>query len=321
MPKQKMVLATALAVGLLGGMAVNAKGTVSSPQQVLAQTNITGTPLIINVGDDNSFQVFNTNIGGGTVGQIFPSSQTTLADMGWFVRVGNALTAPSFNDHGGTATGQIGVNTPYGARTVSAVSGTGTAASPFSVTVQGTAGGGLLTTQTVTYVNGDNFFRKSFQLNNPGVAAVSARIFLASDIFLASSDQGTPLRISGAPGGQTCAGIAPVFTILHIPQGATASTGFSADGYSSIWTQVGAGALNNTVNPTVCIDNGAGLQWDVTVPPAGSSTVQAATSFGDVPGIVQAPVLTPVPIGNAWTLALMALLLSAIGAMRFARVN
>ena len=198
---QKIVLSTALVVGLLGGMAVNAKGTVSSPEQVLAQTNISGTPLRINVGDDNAFQVFNTNISGGTVGQIYPSTQTTLADMGWFVRVGNALTAPSFTSHGSTATGGIGANTPYGARTVSAVSGTGTAASPFSVTVQGSAGGGLLTTQTVTYVNGDKFFRKSFQLNNPGAAAVSARIFLASDIFLASSDSGKPFRepSSGSP--------------------------------------------------------------------------------------------------------------------------
>ncbi len=285
----KMALVAALAAGLIGSAIVDAKG-VTNPIRagVVAQTNISGTPLTINIGDDNSFQVFNSTIGGGSVGQIYPTGQG-LADMGWFVLAGGALTAPSFGDHGGTATASIGANTPFGARTISAVSGAGTAASPFTVTVQGTAAG-MSATQTITYVNGDNFFRKAFTLNNPGSTPVTARVFLASDIYLANSDAGTPFREpnSGSPGGQTCPGVSPLYTILHIAQGPPA-TGFTADGYNAVWTQIGAGALNNTVNPGECIDNGAGLQWDVTVPAGGSTTVQAATSFGDIPAIVGPP--------------------------------
>ena len=59
---------------------------------------------------------------------------------------------------------------------------------------------------------------------------------------LKTSRSGKPFREpnSGSPGGQTCAGVTPVYTILHISQGAVAANGFSADGYNSVWAQVGA---------------------------------------------------------------------------------
>lgn len=319
---KKMTLAAAMAVGLLGAAGLSAKGTINPGRGSVAQATIAGTPLSINVGDDNSFQVFNSTIGGGTLGQIYPTSGT-LADMGWFVRVGSALTAPSFGDHSsGSATGSIGASSAYGGRTISAVTGSGTAASPFSVTVQGTAAG-MAVTQTVTYVNGENFFRKSFQLSNSGSTAISARVFLASDIYLANSDNGKPFREpnSGSPGGQTCAGVTPVYTILHISQGAVAANGFTADGYNNVWTQVGAGALNNTVNPGECLDNGAGLQWDVTVPAGGNATVQAATSFGDIPVIVGPPAQEAVsaPALGSWGLAALALALVALAGIALNR--
>ncbi|MEO8011256.1 MAG: hypothetical protein ABI650_06385, partial [Dokdonella sp.] len=76
---------------------MNAKGTVFADRGVIInQTNIVGNPLTINVADDNSFQVF-TSLAPGA-GQIYPSG-ADQADMGWLVRVGNALTAPAFGDH------------------------------------------------------------------------------------------------------------------------------------------------------------------------------------------------------------------------------
>lgn len=303
----KKTLAAALALGMLGAAGVNAKGTISANRGTVNQTNIVGNPLTINVADDNSFQVYTSQAPGA--GQIYPSG-SSQADMGWFVRVGSALTAPAFGDHsGGSATGSIGSFTPFGNRTVSAVTGAGSAASPFSVTVTGTAAG-MNATQVVTYVNGENFFRKSFTLTNPGAGPVTARVFLGSDIYLADSDSGTPFRepTSGSPGGQTCAGITPVYTILHISTG-VAPSAFSADQYSSVWTQIGAGTLNNTVNPGACIDNGAALQWDVTVPAGGSSTVQAVTSFGDIPTVIQ-PAATAVSAPTMSTYGLVALALA-----------
>jgi hypothetical protein len=282
-----LAMAAALAVGIASVGSVHAKGDLKTTNGAPpALTNIQSTPLIIHVGADHSFQVFNTDIGSGSVGQIYPSSSTSLADMGWFVRVNGVLTAPSFGDHGnGTATGSLGTTSKYTGQTVSAVSGAGSPASPFSVTVTGTTASGLLTTQTVTYVIGDNYFRKAFKVDNPSGSPVVADIFLASDIYLASSDAGIPFQesFSGSPGGQTCAGITPPFTILHISLGIP-STGYTASAYASVWSQIGSGALNNTIAPPTCIDNGAGLQWGVTIPANGTVTVQAATSFGDIPG-------------------------------------
>lgn len=316
----KKTFVTALVIGLLGTAGANAKDNVFADRGiVINQSNIVGNPLTINVADDNSFQVF-TNLAPGA-GQIYPSG-ASQADMGWFVRVGSALTAPAFTDHSdGTATGSIGPSTAFGARAVSGITGAGTAASPFSVTVTGTAAG-MNATQVVTYVNGENFFRKSFTLTNPAATPVAARVFLGSDIYLANSDAGTPYRepSSGSPGGQTCAGIVPVFTILHISTG-VASSGFSADGYNSVWTQIGAGALNNTVNPGACLDNGAALQWDLTVPAGGSSTVQAVTSFGEIPtGIIEpngeAIALPTTSFYGALALAFSLMMLALAGVVR-----
>lgn len=263
------------------GTFTNAKGT---PPVIRV---INGTPLIVRVGSDNSFQVFNTDIG-GTVGQIYPSGSTGLADMGWFVRVNGVLTAPSFDDHGGTATGGIGSYVPYTSPTISTVTGNGAASSPFTVIVTGTTSSGLLATQTVTYVTGNNYFRKDLKLDNPSGIAVSADIFLASDIYLANSDLGIPFQeeFTGSPGGQSC-GVTPPFTILHLGL-EPAPTHYTAAQYANVWSQVGAGMLDDTIAVASCnpagIDNGAGLQWRVSIPANGSVSVVAATSFGEIPG-------------------------------------
>lgn len=84
-----MTLAAALALGLLGAAGLSAKGTINAARGTVAQVSIVGTPLKVNIGDDNSFQVFNSTIGGGGIGQIYPEDGS-LADMGWFVRVSRA---------------------------------------------------------------------------------------------------------------------------------------------------------------------------------------------------------------------------------------
>lgn len=317
---RKGLLSTTALVAALAAAGLQAKGTIHPDRGNVDITTINGTPLIINVGEDQSFQVFNTEISAGTLGQIYPQS-ADLADMGWFIDTGGALTAPAFGEHPGTATGSIGANTTYAYRAVSAVTGNGSAATPFSVTVTGETQQ-FNVTQVVTYVNGENFFRKSLTLANVTGSAVSARVFLGSDIYLANSDSGAPFREpnSGSPGGRTCAGVTPEYTILHIPQGGVAPNGFSADGYNSIWTQIGAAALNNTVNPSACTDNGAALQWDVTVPAGGSVTVQAATSFGAIPAIVGGPQnAVPAPALGTWSIVALALALLALAGVALSR--
>lgn len=268
---------------------VTRAGTKAAPLFV----TITGNPLQINVGSDNSYQIFNLTLpelpGGGLAGQIYPQRNQQTADMGWFVRVGQDLYTANFQEHPGTPTAATIFN---GARrfnevSLSALSGDGSAANPYTVSVTvllGTAG--LRAVKTVTYVNGDNYFAERFRLVNISGSQVQATVYLGSDIFLANSDNGVPFRepTSGSPGGRTCAGVSPEYTILHIPL--TPATRFTGSSFDSVWSQISTGTLNNTI-ATGCIDNGAALQWNVTVPAFGSRTVLSATSFGVVPAITQ----------------------------------
>lgn len=269
---------------------------------------INGTPLTIHVGADQSFQVFNADIPGQ--GQIFPSgSGADTADMGWFVRIGGTLFAPDFSNHpAGSATGAIGPYTTFANPAISAVAGSGSAADPFRVTVTGSLPGqNVNVTQVVEYVNGNNYFTKRLSLANAGGSNLSAQVYLGGDIYLASSDSGVPFRepVSGAVGGQTCpptdapAGAGGTYTILYIPQ--TPADFYSGNGYNTVWGQIGSGQLSNDL-AAGCLDNGAALQWNRSLPAGATIALQASTSFGDIPPITQFNVSAVNPAsGNAGT--------------------
>lgn len=245
---------------------------------------ITGTPLTINIGDDNSFQVFNSAIPGS--GQIYPTGCTTTADMGVFARIGSTLIAPNFSQHPcGSATGSIGGNTPWTPVSISSVTGTGTAANPFTVVVVADGGAtGLRLTMTVTYVNSDNFFRQNLTFSSTS-GTINFDVFTGADIFLANSDSGIPFLepTSGSPGGKDCP--TQNYNILLIPL--TAANRYSANFYSTVWSQIGTGSLSNTI-AVGCQDNGAALQWQNRSVSAGNpTTIQTATSFGTIPSITQ----------------------------------
>lgn len=278
---------------------------------------IAGNPLTVNVGSDHTFQIVNSAIPGA--GQIYPSSATGSADMGWFVRVGATKYAPDFSQHpSGTATANIGVNTAWTPGTISAVSGAGTTANPFKVTItNGLPALNLNSSQEVSYVNGENFFRKKFTLSNSSAAAVTAVVFLGADIYLAGADSGIPQLLSGAPGGKDCA--AGTYNILLIPQGPVAPTAYSAKAYSTVWSEIGAGALSNQVVAS-CQDNGAALQWNISIPAGGSTAVEAVTSFGAIPtGVINPVVVGPpveVPLLAPLGVLLLGMFVGVVGILR-----
>lgn len=281
-------LATAVvALSLALGSPATAK-EATAPAHIAAAplvTTITGNPLQIHVGDDHSFQVFNSLVPGS--GQIYPTGATDTADMGWFVRTTDTLYAPNFAEHpSGTATGSIGSYIAFTPVSLSPVSGSGTSADPFRVTVSGTLGAsGLSANQQVLYVNGNNYFTEIFTLSNNGGASQAVKIFVGADIYLASSDAGVPFLepTSSSPGGQDCA-TPPTYTILLIPQ--TTANAYSGRGYNTIWSEIGAAQLDGLID-TGCEDNGAALQWNRTLAGGASTVVQSATSFGDIPAITQ----------------------------------
>lgn len=267
---------------------------------------INGNPLTVRVGDNNSFQVLNSAVPGS--GQFYPDDSLDTGDMGWIIQVAGSQFAPTFD-----AAGSLGTTVPYDSPAVSAVSGTGTSASPYQITVDGTLGAtGITTRQVVSYVNGNNYYSMRMTLTNTGSTAQSARIFLGGDIYLAGDDEGVPTRqgTSGAVGGSDC-GTTPSYFILFIPQ--TQITAWTGDTYSSVWSQIGAGALNNAL-ATGCMDNAAALQWDRSVPAGASVTVEASVSFGDIPVIVgPTPVNVMVPASDTRSLLLMLLAIAGAG--------
>ena len=310
---------TALAALASIGHAADPKGTIPSVAPTAAPTiaSIAGSPLTVNVGSDHTFQLFNSAIPGA--GQIYPSSATGSADMGWFVQVGATKYAPDFSQHpSGTATANIGVNTAWTPGLISGVTGAGTTANPFKVTVtNGLPALSLNSSQEVSYVNGENFFRKKFTLSNSSAAAITAVVFLGADIYLAGADSGIPQLLSGAPGGKDCT--AGTYNILLIPQGIVAPTAYSAKAYNTVWTEIGAGALSNQVT-TGCQDNGAALQWNISIPAGGSTAVEAVTSFGAIPtGVITPVVIGPpveVPLLAPLGVLLLGLCVGVVGIMR-----
>ncbi|HEU5249228.1 MAG TPA: hypothetical protein VFW15_04510 [Thermoanaerobaculia bacterium] len=287
--------------------------TESALGAVAFQT-ITGTPLTIYVASDASFQVLNANVPGS--GQFYPSGAScTPGDAGVFADVGGILYAPLFNQHPcGSASGGIGTNTPWTPVSLSAVTGTGTSGSPFTVVVVVDAGTtGLRLTMTVTYVNGDGFFRVSNAFTTTGSAA-TADVFFGADLYLANDDDGIPYRdgTTGGVGGQNC-GTVQTYTIQFIPN--TAADAYAANSYSSVWSQIGADSLGNTVTAG-CLDNGAALQWnDRAVNPGSATTIDVTVQFSGFVGPTPTPSGPPavVPTLSFPMMALFAVALAALG--------
>ncbi len=271
---------------------------------------IAGSPLTIHVGDDTSFQVYNTNIPGGS-GQVYPGDCTSTADMGVFADIAAALYAPNFIEHPcGSASGGIGSYTAWTPVSLSAVTGTGTALNPFTVVVVVDAGTtGLRLTMTVTYVNGASLFNSAFAFSNIGNASITWNTFFGADLYLADSDAGVPYLqpVTNAPGGQDCT--AQTYTILFLTT--TPNDRYSGNGYSTVWSEIGGGLLSNTI-AAGCIDNGAANEWDNrTLAPGTGLTIDSGVSFTGFVG--PPPVTAVVPTLSTVGLAALVLLLAVVG--------
>ena len=245
-------------------------------------TTINGSPLKINVGSDGSFQIYNSAVPG--VGQVFPTG-STLADMGLFAHIDGVLHAPNFRARG-TATGALGTFTPWQQLGITRQpTGLGTAESPFVVSVGlGAPGTDVRVSMTISYVNGNNFFRvrSNFFSTTDTLHEIDATF--GADIFLAASDNGIFVSVPelAAVGGRNCDPADGEYNILLIP--ITPATRFTTAHFSSVWAQIGANELDNNTASVGCIDNGAAIQWrNVMSGTATSVELSHAVSFGAIP--------------------------------------
>jgi hypothetical protein len=280
------------------------------PSSPLAPATVTiaGSPLTIVVGDDTSMQVYNSNVPG--TGQFYPpdcaAGQT--ADSGAFAAITAVVYGPDFNNHPcGSASNSY---TPWTPVSMTPVTGTGTAGDPFTVVITVNAGAtGVQLTETLTYVNGASVATIALSfVTLPPAPAATVDAFVGSDLFLADNDRGfsfaSPTGAGGHGADPSCVQLQ--YTISWL--GTTAATGYTAKGYSAVWDEISAGALDNSSDPT-CIDNGAALEW-------------AGLNVGPVPVVIDTgvsftgqavPVGATVPALSTAGIAAVVLLLAVVG--------
>lgn len=236
-----------------------------APRPVAAQAGelleISGAPLRIQVYPNGSLQVYHQRY---TSGAAFG-----VAGSGFFLHVNSqgygpflALQPPRVDGHSGPL-------------------GSGAAGDPWRiVTQQSIAGEGLDLglEQTISYVQGANFFDLSWQISNRSSAQVCFKAYHAADLYFADDDYGVGYydARSGAVGGSTQA---RDWFMALIPS-ARADHYLEAR-YTDVWDQLQRGAdLGDSVLSDY-LDNGAALQWDRCLGAGDNLIIGDRWSFGE----------------------------------------
>jgi len=264
------------------GMTATAHGKgVQNPAPVELQTaftQITSAGPLDNIflGVDIAAQIGHT---GDSSYEVYPPG-TTPADYGTFVVVADTLYAPDMAGHGGTASGSIGTYTPFTSISQSPIGGSGTSASPFTVTTVVDVGTtGLTITQVDSYVIGQESYRTDVTVANGGGTPVSAILYRAMDCYLGGSDSGFGMLNGTAVGCSANANNVPAGRIEQIVP-LSAGNNYYQSFYGAVWAAIGTHLpFPDTCDCTIEQDNGAGISWNITVPAGGSVTRSNVTVF------------------------------------------
>ena len=278
---------------LVGANPVQARPPVSEAgnmaHKVLPQQEniieIPGQPLRIQVGLDGSLQVYHEKyVSGATYGS---------AGSGFFIASGQNVYGPNY--------------TSFVYSSKDGLSGNGSSGNPFRVVSRGQIQSDAMlleVIQTVTYINGNNFFQLKWEISNGGSGKTCIKAYHAADLYFANDDFGIGYYDprSGAVGGFNQA---RDWYMVFIPNPKPAH--YEEAFYSTIWDRVGTAAdLQDSID-TNYIDNGAALQWDTCLQGGQSLTVGDQWSFGvseaEVihPGGAVAPFRQPGPLTPAIT--------------------
>lgn len=288
------LLVAALAMSGLGAFAISASA------EELVATSFPGTPLAVSVGPLGQCQ---SSYSSGNGNYYQPSDP--VGDCGFFLAfpkagvgqpAGLQGTTWGFGGSAGPRLNSGENGDEYLPVSQSAVSGSGTPASPYTQTTvfevttselrENHEPGYALVTDTTTYINGEAQFTSSYNVKNLTKGKLYFRAIYAGDLYVTGSDFGTGVFLGGPPafiGGQNSeAGILGGFVQAGAPsppwsayqEGCWNETPLEAEGRcvganaedGGIWhilrTSVESEhAFNNTIDPAL-IDNGAGIEWD-----------------------------------------------------------
>ena len=239
------------------------------------------------MGEDLSCQV--QHIADPTDYEFFPSD-VIPADAGTFIAMGGVLYAPDFTNHDDTATDNTFPNIPFTPVSQTPVSGSGaTAADPFKVvTVVDVGTTGLRIQQTDTYVAGREYYTTEIMISNNGFVTANGVLYRAADAFLGGSDTGygftqvftVPFSDNRkAVGCSVNPNNSPTDKIEEfIPL--TGGNNYYEDLFDMVWSAISSqSALPDTAASTTQLDNGAGISWNFSIPPAGFATYSHVTTF------------------------------------------
>ncbi len=213
--------------------------------------------------------------------ELFPSAAKP-GDCGTLVFTAGTLFAPDFNNHEATAASGIGTTTPWTPVSQTAVTGSGTAASPFKVTTVADAGAsGVRVSQVDTYIAGQESYRTETTIQNSGGAPAEGILYRGGDCYLQENDTGFGF-LDAAQGAVGCSINANNSPAGRIEQWypITGGNQYMQGRYSDVWAQIGTHApLPNTTRATESLDNGAAISWNFSVAPGGQQTYAHFTTF------------------------------------------
>jgi hypothetical protein len=180
---------TRLLAAVAAALTLGALAAASAPA---ATTALGGNPLNVYVGDLGQLQAFRA----GETSGLYYHPLSHEGDAGFFLAMRDGVTPPVYGFDG--SAGPHGL-TDYTFLSQSAVTGTGSAASPLTLVTTYDAGTALDVTQTTTYVNGTQQFTVRWDVHNGSGSAVRFKALAAADFFFEGSDRGTGIFTQGPP--------------------------------------------------------------------------------------------------------------------------
>ena len=142
------------------------------------------------------------------------------------------------------------------------MTGSGSAASPYSQVTKLVRAGVVEVTQTTTYVQGARSLKQKFDVKNVSGTGLRFRASVGADLYLEGSDTGVGFFDAGPP--RTVGGMSQATGRAGGLREVTPWSKYQEAGFSSIWNLIGnaSGAgFNNTIVAS-SVDNGVGVQWD-----------------------------------------------------------
>ena len=263
----------AVTIALLGALALPAHAAVPL-QEIVSPGPLTR----IAIGNELGCQVAYS---GDARFELFPSAAAP-GDCGTLVFAGNTLYAPNFSAHDASAASSVGATTPFTPVSQTAVTGSGSASSPFKiVTVAGAGASGLRVIQTDSYITGQESYRTDVVIQNLGAAPVAGVVYRAGDCYLQESDRGFGFvdAAAAAVGCSINANNAPAGRIEQWYP-ITAGNQFMEASYSEVWGHIATHTpFPNTTRASESLDNGAGISWILGVAPGAAATYAHYTTF------------------------------------------